>query len=105
MSNLDGVLEAIDACLDDYLSPDAMRWAPGEPDPTREGEPFSDQVARLVEWMRHVEIGHELADWQRLMLLNLPQYGTSNGSLDAREWQRLRVVSTMPGREAGEPNA
>ena len=33
MSNPDGVLEAIDACLDDYLSPDAMRWAPDQPEP------------------------------------------------------------------------
>jgi hypothetical protein len=34
MSNPDGVLAAIDACLDDYeLSDDAMRWAPDEPDP------------------------------------------------------------------------
>jgi hypothetical protein len=36
MSNPDGVLEAIDACLGDSLSPDAMRWAPGEPDPTEQ---------------------------------------------------------------------
>lgn len=37
MSNPDGVLAAIDACLDDYeLSDDAMRWAPGEPDATPE---------------------------------------------------------------------
>ncbi|MFI7125966.1 hypothetical protein ACIBQ1_09750 [Nonomuraea sp. NPDC050153] len=34
MSNPDGVLDAIDACLDDYaLSEDAMRWAPDEPVP------------------------------------------------------------------------
>lgn len=37
MSNPDGVLASIDACLDDYeLSDDAMRWAPDEPDPTPE---------------------------------------------------------------------
>lgn len=34
MTDTDGVLASIDACLYDYLSPDAMRWAPDEPDPT-----------------------------------------------------------------------
>jgi hypothetical protein len=34
MANPDGVLDAIDACLEDHLSEDAMRWAPDEPDPT-----------------------------------------------------------------------
>lgn len=33
--SVDGVLAAIDACLDDYaVSDDAMRWAPDEPDTT-----------------------------------------------------------------------
>ncbi|MFE3452402.1 hypothetical protein ACFXJ8_26110 [Nonomuraea sp. NPDC059194] len=37
MADTDGVLAAIDSCLDDYdLSEDAMRWAPDEPDPTPE---------------------------------------------------------------------
>lgn len=36
MPDTDGVLAAIDACLYDSLSPDAMRWAPDEPDPTPE---------------------------------------------------------------------
>lgn len=37
MSNPDGVLAAIDACLDDYyVSDDAMRWAPDEPEPEPE---------------------------------------------------------------------
>ncbi|WP_157253177.1 hypothetical protein [Nonomuraea typhae] len=41
MSNPDGVLDSIDACLRDYtLSADAMRWAPDEPDPM-EGVPPS----------------------------------------------------------------
>lgn len=31
MPNPDGVLAAIDACLTDSLSPDAMRWAPDRP--------------------------------------------------------------------------
>jgi hypothetical protein len=35
MPTSDGVLAAIDACLDDYaVSEDAMRWAPDEPDTT-----------------------------------------------------------------------
>ena len=35
MTDTDGVLAAIDACLDDYeVSDDAMRWAPDEPEPT-----------------------------------------------------------------------
>lgn len=34
MTDTDGVLAAIDACLHDSLSPDSMRWAPDEPDPT-----------------------------------------------------------------------
>ncbi|MFN2636858.1 MAG: hypothetical protein ABR585_07525 [Gemmatimonadaceae bacterium] len=39
MTNPDGVLAAIDSCLDDYaLSDDAMRWAPDEPEPaSKEG--------------------------------------------------------------------
>lgn len=38
MNNPDGVLAAIDACLHDYdVGPDAMRWAPDEPDPTSPG--------------------------------------------------------------------
>ncbi|WP_433075361.1 hypothetical protein [Nonomuraea sp. CA-218870] len=38
------MLEAIDACLNDSLSPDAMRWAPDEPDPTPEDR-MPDDVA------------------------------------------------------------
>lgn len=35
MTDIDGVLASIDACLDDdAVSEDAMRWAPGEPGPT-----------------------------------------------------------------------
>ncbi|WP_162794819.1 hypothetical protein [Nonomuraea lactucae] len=35
MADSDGVLAAIDACLDDYaVSDDAMRWAPDQADPT-----------------------------------------------------------------------
>jgi hypothetical protein len=35
MSNPDGVLDAIDACLEDYaISEDAMRWAPDLPAPS-----------------------------------------------------------------------
>lgn len=35
MPDTDGVLAAIDACLEDYgVSEDAMRWAPDEPGPT-----------------------------------------------------------------------
>lgn len=38
MADTDGVLAAIDACLEDWsVSDDAMRWAPDEPDPTPEG--------------------------------------------------------------------
>ncbi|MFI6594955.1 hypothetical protein ACIBHX_01835 [Nonomuraea sp. NPDC050536] len=38
MSNSDGVLAAIDACLEDCsVSEEAMRWAPDEPDPTFDG--------------------------------------------------------------------
>lgn len=34
MPDTDGVLAAIDACLEDYgVSEDAMRWAPDEPEP------------------------------------------------------------------------
>lgn len=34
MPDTDGVLAAIDACLEDIdVSHDAMRWAPNEPDP------------------------------------------------------------------------
>jgi len=37
VSNPDGVLAAIDACLEDALSDDAMRWAPDEPAPPEHG--------------------------------------------------------------------
>jgi hypothetical protein len=62
MSNPDGVLAAIDACLDDYaVSDDAMRWAPDEPDPTPESVPFGEQIARFAEQ----NTGFPVMDWQR----------------------------------------
>lgn len=49
MADADGVLAAIDSCLDDYeVSDDAMRWAPAAPDPTplvQPVSPFSVQPA------------------------------------------------------------
>lgn len=62
MSNPDGVLDAIDACLEDYeLSPDAMRWAPEEPGPTPQSVPLGGQLARFVE----ESTGLAVMDWQR----------------------------------------
>lgn len=50
MANPDGVLAAIDACLDDYaVSDEAMRWAPDEPDPTPESDSLTGQMARFLE--------------------------------------------------------
>ncbi|MFI6510088.1 hypothetical protein ACIBCT_20990 [Streptosporangium sp. NPDC050855] len=49
MSNPDGVLAAIDACLDDYyVSDDAMRWAPDEPEPELRIE-FRLDMTPLIE--------------------------------------------------------
>jgi|GEM_PF-4388901 len=61
MTNADGVLASIDACLDDVLSEDAMRWAPDEPDPTPESVPLGEQIARFAEQ----NTGFTVMDWQR----------------------------------------
>ncbi|MFD9950899.1 hypothetical protein ACFWYW_59210 [Nonomuraea sp. NPDC059023] len=66
MSNPDGVLAAIDACLEDALSEDAMRWAPDEPDPTASGETPFAAWARFIEYALAPRF--ELAGWQRHML-------------------------------------
>ncbi|WP_326642938.1 hypothetical protein OG884_05935 [Streptosporangium sp. NBC_01755] len=58
MSNSDGVLAAIDACLEDYdVGPDAMRWAPDGLDLTAETTvPNTD----LPEW-QYVIVGADPA--------------------------------------------
>jgi hypothetical protein len=66
MANPDGVLAAIDACLHDALSEDAMRWAPDEPDPT----PGYGLAGRVAEWVEE-RTGLQLADWQRHYLNTL----------------------------------
>lgn len=64
MSNPDGVLASIDACLDDYeLSDDAMRWAPDAPDPT----PRNDLADPVAEWVEE-HAGLQLPEWQRRYL-------------------------------------
>ncbi|MGS2645882.1 hypothetical protein [Streptosporangium sp. G12] len=62
MSNPDGVLAAIDACLEDYdVGPDAMRWAPDEPKPELRVElrldmtifvEYFEQVSRALDSLR-----------------------------------------------------
>ncbi|MFD1546979.1 hypothetical protein [Nonomuraea guangzhouensis] len=58
MSTPDGVLAAIDSCLDDYVvSDDAMRWAPDQPEPTPalsialsvDFSAFADGLARAAQ--------------------------------------------------------
>jgi hypothetical protein len=62
VTGTDGVLDAIDACLDDYaVSDDAMRWAPEEPDPMPQSIPLGEQIARFAEQ----NTGFPVMDWQR----------------------------------------
>ncbi|MEV0830858.1 MULTISPECIES: hypothetical protein [Streptosporangiaceae] len=53
-SNPDGVLAAIDACLEDYdVGPDAMRWAPDEPEPELRVE-FRLDMTRFIEYFEQL---------------------------------------------------
>jgi hypothetical protein len=88
MPDTDGVLAAIDACLDDYtLSDDAMRWAPEEPDPTPQSIPRGEQIARFVE----ENTAHSWTDWQRHYLNAL----TPAVEVAARESERCPACSCL----------
>jgi hypothetical protein len=110
MSNPDGVLAAIDACLDDYaLSDDAMRWAPEEPDPTEQtayapggvvwsggGWPvIRDEAADLLRWSTDISPAREAivtdSAFSELLRIRMPD---STGNIH-------RVVSVAPGDRFG----
>lgn len=84
MSSPDGVLAAIDACLEDYsVSDDAMRWAPDEPGPTPCG------AARAWEWAgwtgADVAFFDETHIWDRRR--------TEEAAFALEPWQRYWIVS------------
>lgn len=110
MTDTDGVLAAIDACLDDMdVSEDAMRWAPDEPDSTPKRSPFAEHLAQFVEhysdfrmpvWQRHylnavipaVEVAADLPARDGLLRINMPDSSESFH----------RVLSVTPGESLGE---
>ncbi|MEV0994633.1 hypothetical protein [Nonomuraea sp. NPDC050202] len=128
MANPDGVLAAIDACLHDALSEDAMRWAPDEPDPTppfrgvtashtfideagtalsaaRAGWPIiRDDAADVLEWSSVITPVREALVAARELAdwASSPGDGLLRISMPDSSESFHRVVGVTPGEALGE---